>query len=60
MDTLSEAKRRRPLHHIGILLPGQLPGHYHRSGMVAAGRSLVTDDGTDWRFPDELKRELKE
>jgi hypothetical protein len=26
--------------------------------MVGAGRILVVGDGTDWRFPDELKREL--
>ena len=23
------------------------------------GRTLVTGDGTDWQFPDELKRKLK-
>jgi hypothetical protein len=28
--------------------------------MVEAGRTLVTGDGTDYRFPDELKRELKD
>jgi hypothetical protein len=29
-----------------------------RSGMEAARCILVTD-GTDWQFPDELKRKLK-
>jgi hypothetical protein len=26
--------------------------------MVGAGRILVIGDDADWRFPDELKREL--
>ena len=57
MGTLSEAKRGRFSRYPGARLTGNFETE-SRSGMVAARRILVTD-GTDWQFPDELKRKLK-
>jgi hypothetical protein len=57
--SLYEAKRSRSFRHTGTLLRAP-SGQKCRFGMVGAGRILVTGDGTDWRFLDELKRELKD
>jgi len=31
----------------------------HEVGMIKAGPQKIIADGTDWRFLNELKRELK-
>jgi NitT/TauT family transport system substrate-binding protein len=31
----------------------------HEAGMITSGPNAILGDGTDWRFVDELKRELK-
>ena len=31
----------------------------HEAGMIKFNPNKITPDGTDWRFLDELKRELK-
>jgi NitT/TauT family transport system substrate-binding protein len=31
----------------------------HEAGMIKSGPQRIIADGTDWRFLDELRRELK-
>jgi NitT/TauT family transport system substrate-binding protein len=33
--------------------------HARRQGMIKLGPNEIVADGTDWRFLNELKRELK-
>ena len=38
---------------------GRAPPRKHESGMIKSTPSKISSQGTDWRFFNELKRELK-
>ena len=40
-------------------MPGSATLRLHEAGMIGSSPNALLAEGTDWRFVNELKRELK-